>query len=426
MGPMRRILLLLLAGCAAPRAPEPGPDPRERALDRFEAAAAGLERFRAWYELRDESTGQSVLLELALAGPDTAKIALQGSHLLLFRDGVCRFQTESYGYQVPWRDELQKARERHEPAFRAADEALGAPAPRRARLAFDLAGWEGLNALRGLRPQLAYSAGPSRFGWLRTLRDPSFVFDGKNTFRREGDGITRPAVEAAVDERGFLSRVRIVPPPPPGRTSHPGFTLELKSLSTDAMADDVFAPPKGPVLDRTAQASQTLRGAIGELIARMLVEPLAARYGRRWEQAPQAAVARIFVEYFRVDLERTCDPAGRLAVVRENQKKELETAREQIEQSADRETIRKFFLEKMRIRKNVHLAQVDEIEEALQAAYRHAFADLLLYDSRTSREFRAGIVAAAAGGLSLALREALRDPVEKIFDQHLSALEKEP
>ncbi|GEM_PF-3727889 len=419
-------ILLLLLGCSGAKKSEPLPtDPRDLVLDRLEAEAEKVEQFRAWYELRDESTGESRLLELAQRGPHTAKLATGGCELLLFRDGAFHYRAESYGYAVPWLEDLRRAVERFEPSFRAADTVLAASTPRAARLAFDLPGWDRIVSMRSLRPHLVYAAGPSRFGWLRPLRNPAFVFDGRNTFRREGDGLLRPAVEAVVDDRGFLVRARILPPPPPGRTSNPGFTLLLKSLTFDPVPDEVFAPPdRKDAIDRSDSARENLRAAVAELIERMLVEPIVGRFGRDWSAAPRDRIGAVFLEYYRADLPRTCDAPALIHRVGESVKQDGEFARRQIEQSSNRDVARRAQVERIRIRRGVHLGQLEGIEERLRSAYQQTLLDLLRSLPGLRKEAAQGMLAASSEALTLALGNSLREPIAALFDAVLAELEK--
>lgn len=417
---MRRALALLtVLGCSTPP-PRPEPSAREKKLRELEAASLKPEAFHAFYELRDESNGEAVLLELAYRAPDRAKLVYPGSHRVWFADGVCRFFTEgprpTY-YEVPYLREFQEAETRFAEALKIADEIEGGR--QSPQLLFDLGGWDSLRSLGQLKTLILYSLSRSRFAWLRTLRDPAFEFDGTSTFRVDGDGRHRASIEVALDEYGFLTRARIFPTPAPGSLSHPGFTLVRKSLSLEPPADEVFVfPPRGEAIDQSAQAVERLRSTLSDTLERFLVERMADH------DLPREKGVSLFAAYYRVDLERTYDPAGMVRLVREGQEKALAFAKREIEESADPAVLRKHHLEKLRVQREANLEQVDAFEDRIQDDYRR-FLALILRSLHVGAGRKEEMLLLSDKALSLVTRKVLREPVSKIFDEQISALEKE-
>ncbi|MBI2899842.1 MAG: hypothetical protein HYY17_06635 [Planctomycetes bacterium] len=409
----RAAILAMLLGCSAP--PRTEPEPERNRLDGFEEAAAKLASFRAWYELRDESSGEARLVEIAFRAPHTARVSFPGSHEILVSGGTLRFASEAYRYEVPLLDEWSRALERFDPVLKAAE------APRALAFSFDFADWDRAVALQAIRPQLGFAAGTLRFGWLRALRDPAFVFDGRDAFRREGDA-TRAAVEVLLEPHGLLSRARVLG----GPAGHRGFTIELTRASFDPVPDDAFALPVSDALDQSPAAIEKLRGTLADLVEHAIVGALAARYGARWKDAPVERIRDIFAAYFRADLPRTYDPAAMAALVRQNQQKEFERARAEIARSADRASAKAYYIEKMRTLRAVSLDQIDALEEKIQENYGRFLVREVLRDLGASREFRDGMISISRQAMADVIREVLRDPVAAAFDGPLAELEKEP
>jgi hypothetical protein len=415
------LALALFSACGPERKPE---TPRDTTLDDLEAAAARIDRFRAFYELRDETTGEAVLLELAFRAPDLAMLHYPGSHRVVFSAGVCRFLTDRAWYEIPYLEEFRRAQERFAEALRLADEILGGGAgvSRPPQIVFDLGGWQTLRSPKTLTTLVTYSTSPARFGWLRSLRDPMYAHGGSRTFRADGDGASRPSVEIALDERGFLARARVLPPPRPGTTSNPGFTLELKSLSSD-VPDDLFAPPaRGEATDQSAKALDDLRATLANLLEWSIVDALWARFGPKWAEAPRERIRDLFAAYYRVDLERTYEPSAMIAMIRDGQEKVMAHARKEIEKAPDRKAATRYHLEKFRVQRGASLGEVDAFEDRILGDYRR----FLLRKLRScSKEFRDGLLEISDAGLASVVDEALRVPIGKIFDAHIEALEKD-
>jgi len=419
---MKRMLVLVAAvSCSSP-AERPEPSIREIRLRALEEAANRATSFRAFYEFRDESTGEAALLELAFRAPDCGKLLYPGSHSVYFAEGVCRFfiqDPRATFYEVPYLEELRLVEDRFSEAIRIAAEIRGEPLS--PHLVFDLGGWVSIRSLATLKTLLMYSYSPSRFGWFRSLRDSAYDLDGDRTFRSDGDGIARPSVEMVLEEHGFLSKVRILPLPGPGRLSHPGFILTLQTLSLESPPDEVFSPPrKGDAPDKSAEAVERLRSTLSDSLERFLVELLA----ERWAEIPRDRAQALLAAYYRADLERSYDPAGMVRIVREGQEKTLAFARSEIETSPDRSTALQQHLQRIRTQREANLAQIDELEERIRQDY-HRFLVRILRDLSAAPACREGIKAVSDAGLSQVLREVLREPVSRIFDELSAALEKE-
>ncbi len=425
---MKRVLALLLFGCATPPPPRAEISEREKKLVALETAAANLRAFRALYELRDETTGEATLLEIAFRGPEGALLRYSGSHHVAFDRGVCRLRTETPRaayYEVSYLEEFRRTQERYAEALRIADEILGEGLERAPQILFELGGRESLHSPRSLKASVTYSTYPFRFAWLRELRDPAFVFDGRLSFRRDGDGIASPSVEVVLEEHGLLARARVLPPPVPGQRPGAGFTLDLKSLSLEPPPDETFQPPaKGEATDQSSQALEQLRSALADTLERSLLELMAMRFSDRWSEAPREGIRALFAAYYRVDLERTYDPAGMVSLVRDGQEKNMEYARREIEKSADKATTRRTYLERLRIQRETNLSQIDEFEERIQGDYRR-------YLSKTLRRLRAsgdcvgGLLDLSSEGLNLMVQDLLRAPVTRVLDDLIAQLEKE-
>lgn len=408
---MKRALVLLLAGCSTPPSPPPQ---HENNLADLEHAAARLRCFRALYELRDESTGEAAVVEIAYRDPDKALLRYTDSHHVAFDGGVCRLRGGTSSYEIAYLEEFRRTQERYAEALRIADEILGESLSQTPHLLFELGGWETLRSLKSLKALVTYSTYPFRFAWLRELRDASFAFDGRLAFRKDGDGIASPSLEIVLEEHGLLARVRVLPPRPGA-----GFTFELKSLSLDPPTDETFQPPpKGEATDQSAQALERLRAALADALERTLIELLA----KRRPEAPREKIRTLFAAYYRVDLERTYDPAGMVSLVREGQEKNREYAQREIEKSADKATSRRYYLERLKIQRETNLNQIEEFEERIRDDYRRYLSRAL---RGTRREFSDGILAVSAEALTLVVKDLLRAPVTRIFDEFLASLEKE-
>lgn len=391
---MRFAILLVLVGCSTP--PPPKEEPKAASpLDALEAASLRIERFHALYGLRDEGTGEEQIFELAYRGPQSAKLVSAATNqTLIFRDGACRLVTPSYKYEIPYLAEYRGIQERYGAMIRIADEITKVGVGRAPQLAFDF---------ELTRPQLTYTTAQTRFLWLQRLRDPAWVWDGKLSFRRDGEG-GKPSMEIELDEQGFLVRMRILP------ERSRGYTLERKSVRFEPLADEVFAPPASDATDVSAQRLEKLRSTIADHLLRTILEALS-----QWK-FEDARGTELFVAWYRVDLERTYEPKRAVELVRAGQDKWVADAREK---GMDRKEL----LEKLKIQRATALGQVEDIEERLRETYRRLLKDSLL--KGLPREFGEKVLEISNAGLAKVIEEDLRAHVRASFDGHIAAVEKE-